>query len=270
MLSIEFKNFINRFIDKHGIDILNDTVLCKALLKDSARGEFPDEIRLFMLAIDTGLPLAVRNAADIELTAKRLMKNLWQQYFLDRSAAFEIVALLFHRLRKTRLTLRESTPRPQRVYATFRENPFNKEKCSEFNNTDRDNVVIKIQEILKIKLAHIEIGKRIFVDTFKIPYVIFGGTKTWHGISEKQIDFLCDAQKTGRITKEGVLIIVRKYTEEKFEIYSGKLSLFLENKGLLSRNYQGNYQFDLKLKGDDMIITRIPSIYCEKIFSGAL
>jgi tetratricopeptide (TPR) repeat protein len=94
MLSLEFQNFIGNFLLQHGINILNDTALCKALLLDFAKDKFDKEIRLFLQALKLGCHTAILNSTDFNVTRMTLIKRLHDKHFIREEIAASLIDML--------------------------------------------------------------------------------------------------------------------------------------------------------------------------------
>lgn len=119
---------------------------------------------------------------------------------------------------------------------------INDANLDKFNNENRKLVVSELEKKLRIKLIQDKTYRSLFIAQ-NVPYLIFGGKGDWHGV--KCIDFLCDKQNTGRIAKEGAIIIAKKYTN-RFEIYQGDLSLLFGIKNIKDTTMSEQYEFNLE------------------------
>ena len=99
MISGNFEQFISRFLLQQGKTILDDPHKCRSSLKDFAKGEYQNEIGLFMQTVEKKYHKTIENADALDLTANHLIRQLQDENFLSEDASFSIIELLCSILR---------------------------------------------------------------------------------------------------------------------------------------------------------------------------
>lgn len=127
-----------------------------------------------------------------------------------------------------------------------------------FNEVDREKVIIEIEKHFRVKLRRIGNRKKLLVDHNKKTYWVFGGYKTWHGIPS---EMLKDEQRN---QTNGELIIATR-DGKKIDIFAGPLQKLIENARELSRTQKGDFQFNIDIRGDRLLIKEISGLVLGKI-----
>ena len=126
-----------------------------------------------------------------------------------------------------------------------------------FDNHDRKRVVSEIQKIYDVTLRKVGRREKILKDESGKSYWVLGGTGDWHGIPKEMFV----AEEKQHI--EGLLIIAKRKVNS-IDIFAGSLLSLLKNKNLLTVT-EGQYQFDISSKGDNIILKKAPDVRLRKI-----
>jgi uncharacterized membrane protein YhaH (DUF805 family) len=90
----QFTAIIQRLAAERGKETLFRVAQCKSLLADYTRGEYNKESRVFLQAVDAGIPKILAETTELESCKDRMVQRLQDDYFLSREAAWDVVALL--------------------------------------------------------------------------------------------------------------------------------------------------------------------------------
>ena len=96
--------------------------------------------------------------------------------------------------------------------------------------------------------------RKYLQDQNKRTFWVLGGYENWHGIPYEMME------KEEKRNAEGILVIGIKKLG-KIDIYSGCLLPLIKSKRTLSHTQQGEYQFNIKIKGDTLSINEVPKLY---------
>jgi len=112
----QFSSFIHNFIKQYQTNIFNDKLKCKSLLLDHAKGEYKNEIRLLMQALDMGCYANIMNSNDLNITRMSLIKQLQLEYYISDSIATSLIDMLLMELRnyKTEQDKQPSKTKPKK------------------------------------------------------------------------------------------------------------------------------------------------------------
>jgi len=96
----QFNIFIHNFVKLYNTDIFSNISKCKSLLLDHAKGEYKNEIRLLLQALELGFYTAILNSNDLNFTRMTLIKQLQDEYFINEDISSILIDLLLLELRK--------------------------------------------------------------------------------------------------------------------------------------------------------------------------
>lgn len=122
-----------------------------------------------------------------------------------------------------------------------------------FDELDRKRTIKAVEHYFNIKLSKVGSRRKFFVDQYGTHCWIFGGYGDWHGFPEKMIN---DEVKRDH---KGMLVFAKR-TRTKIKIYSGPLKKLIQGKDKLSRNQQGDLQFILTWRGDEVYVKENPEV----------
>ncbi|MDR0612457.1 MAG: hypothetical protein LBG45_03050 [Dysgonamonadaceae bacterium] len=128
-----------------------------------------------------------------------------------------------------------------------------------FTNKDRQLVLEELGRIQKSNLSQVKQSRRLYTDENGKPFLIFGGSGDWHGLTEKGMNEIIEY--ISKTNQEGVFVVVKKY-RSKLVINVGTLSIFLANKNKLQRTKNGYYQFHCILIDDGIYLLELPELIC--------
>jgi uncharacterized membrane protein YhaH (DUF805 family) len=93
-MKAEFTALIQQLIAEQGRDALFNAAKCKAFLADYARGEYLNERRLLLQAVEADIPKAVADTNDLAACKQQCVKKLQDDYYLAPNVANGMVNLL--------------------------------------------------------------------------------------------------------------------------------------------------------------------------------
>jgi len=131
-------------------------------------------------------------------------------------------------------------------------------KASRFINTDRKLVIAELEKIQKVKLNPVKPARKIYLDENGLPFLLFGGSDDWHGITAKNI------RELKSHNREGAIVIVKKY-RSRLDVCVGALSVLMSNISKLSTTKYGDFRFHCVITEDGLYLDEIPELYCNKI-----
>lgn len=129
-----------------------------------------------------------------------------------------------------------------------------------FDYLDRDEVIEWYKNSLGIKLTPIGTKEKYLTDQSDKRYCLLGAREDWHGIDKEIVDNEHD-------WNDAVLIVATLH-KDGIDIYQGPLSPLIQNKNrlTLSRGSGGyHYQFNTRVKGNNLCVDQIHSLSLEKI-----
>lgn len=129
-----------------------------------------------------------------------------------------------------------------------------------FDETDRQKVIEAVELHFDVKLTPVGNRRKFLRDGNMRSFWVFGGYEDWHGIPAEMLD------EEERNNTGGVLIIAKRGLR-KIEIFKCPLSPLVKNKNLLSHTKKGEYQFNVRAKGDHLTLLEVPEINLHKIES---
>ena len=136
---------------------------------------------------------------------------------------------------------------------------------TKFINKDREKVIAELEAIQKTRLLPIE-GRTLFADAHGAPYLILGGSSTWHAIRPSIVERL-------RGGENGFLVVTKKY-RSRMDVCLGPLAAFMSNLHHLKTNQQGQVQFHILVEEDGLSVAEFPEFHLNKVkeipLSGAL
>lgn len=128
---------------------------------------------------------------------------------------------------------------------------------AKFDNVDRDKTIDELEKYLGIKLNKVNQRRKYLKDENGRRYCIFGGEE-WHGIPH-------DIIEAERERPDSVIVFARKVTG-RIDVYTGEFSTIIKNRDLMTMT-KTQYQFDLKVSGDQASVKKIPNCHLKKLFS---
>ena len=132
-----------------------------------------------------------------------------------------------------------------------------------FSEHDRRKVISEVEKYYGVELSTVDRWKRYLHDETGLSYWVLGGYGDWHGISQQMM-------REERPKKNGLLVIAQIYADKMREnclmhIFSGDLRPLIENAASLSRTEEGDYQFDIHVRGDHLLIKQVSGYFLKKI-----
>ena len=131
-----------------------------------------------------------------------------------------------------------------------------------FDETDRYVVIKKIESHFGVKLSPVGNRRKYLQDQNKRTFWVFGGYDYWHGIPAEMLE----AEE--KLNADGILVIAKK-DRTKIVIYTGPLLPLIKSKHTLSRTQKGEYQFNIRERGDFLIINEVPKLCLSKLGAAA-
>jgi hypothetical protein len=90
-----FLAILRKIAAERGPAIFDSLPRCRALLQDYAGGGYKKESRLLLLAVEAGCPREIINSPEPDITRRRLINRLHEDYSLDLEAAETIITVLY-------------------------------------------------------------------------------------------------------------------------------------------------------------------------------
>lgn len=127
-----------------------------------------------------------------------------------------------------------------------------------FDEFDREKVISEIEKHLHIKLTRVGRRKKCLSDQNGKTFWVLGGYKNWHGIPP---DMIIEEK---RKSTNGVLVVAKR-DSAKIDIFSGSLQKLVNNSQHLSHTQNGDYQFNIDIRGDRLLIKEVPGLILNRI-----
>ena len=121
-----------------------------------------------------------------------------------------------------------------------------------FDKYDRKRVISEVEKHYGVRLSKVGRREKHLRDETGRSYWVLGGHGDWHGIPS-QMMIMEEERQTN-----GVLVIAERYLD-KMLIFSGDLRPLIENQMSLSHTKAGEYQFNIRVRGDSLIIIQVPA-----------
>lgn len=123
-----------------------------------------------------------------------------------------------------------------------------------FDETDRRKVIAEIQSHFGVKLTPVGTRRKYLRDQNNRTFWVFGGYEDWHGIPAEMME----AEE--KRNAEGILVVAKR-GRTRIDIYTGTLLPLIKNKKRLSHTQKGEYQFNIRLRGNSLIIHEVPELH---------
>jgi len=147
----QFASFIHIFVKQYKTDVFNNISKCKSLLLDHAKGEYKNEVRLLLQALDIGCYTTIINSNDLHLTRIALIKQLQEEYFISENIATSLIDLLLAELRNYKTEQKKQTIKTKpKVVSSNRLNTSNQNQPIQLPISNTNNIPIDTSTILKL------------------------------------------------------------------------------------------------------------------------
>jgi hypothetical protein len=123
-----------------------------------------------------------------------------------------------------------------------------------FDETDRRKVIAEIESHYQVKLTRVGTRRKYLQDQNKRTFWIFGGYEDWHGIPAEMME----AEEKRNV--DGILVVAKR-GRTRIDIYTGPLLPLIKNKKSLSHTQKGEYQFNIRLRGNSLTIHEVPELH---------
>jgi len=131
-------------------------------------------------------------------------------------------------------------------------------KSPKFSEHDRKKVISKIEEHFSIHLSPVGSRRKFLEDDEGKSYWVLGGYEDWHGIPPEMLE------EEERRSTNGLLVIAKRY-QNRIDVYSGALQSLIEHKEMLSHTKNGDYQFNINIRGNHLLIKEVPELVLSKL-----
>lgn len=131
-------------------------------------------------------------------------------------------------------------------------------KSLKFDEADREKVISEVEKNLKVKLTRMGRRRKCLSDQNGRTFWVLGGYQNWHGIPPDML------KEEKRKSTNGVLVVAKRDIS-KIDIYSGSLQKLVENETHLSHTQNGDFQFNIDIRGDRLIIKEVPELVLSRI-----
>jgi len=102
-----FIDILKTIIKDHGKEAIIETSKCKGLLSDYTKGEYKKECRLLLLSIEAKIPKEINTEIDTNISYKKSIRILIEDYGMRDEIAIEIVDTFLHVLKDIPIQKRE-------------------------------------------------------------------------------------------------------------------------------------------------------------------
>jgi hypothetical protein len=127
-----------------------------------------------------------------------------------------------------------------------------------FDETDRRKVIAEIESHFEVKLTPVGTRRKYLQDQNKRTFWVFGGYEDWHGIP---VDMMEAEEKRNF---DGILVVAKRGLS-KIDIYTGSLLPLIKSKKTLSHTKNGEYQFNIRLRGNSLSIHEVPGLHLSRL-----
>lgn len=131
-------------------------------------------------------------------------------------------------------------------------------KTLKFDETDREKVISEIENLFKVTLTRFGQRRKSLSDQNGKSYWVIGGYENWHGIPP---DMLTEEKKR---STNGILVVAKRYTS-KIDIFIGSLQQLVDNDSFLSHTQNGDFQFNIDIRGDRLLVKEIDGLTLTKL-----
>ena len=94
-MNADFVAILQKIKAERGFSIFEDFPRCKSLLQDYTAGKHKKENRLLLMAIEAGCPGEIIRSNDPEITRKKLVNKLHDDFSMEYTGAEQVIALLY-------------------------------------------------------------------------------------------------------------------------------------------------------------------------------
>ena len=129
-----------------------------------------------------------------------------------------------------------------------------------FDEQDRRKVISDIERHFGIALSRIGNRRKALCDESGKTYWVLGGYDDWHGIPADMMN-----EEESR-DSNGMLIIARRF-KSRIDVFAGELKPLIVGKSHLSHTAKGDYQFNIRVRGNHLFIREIPDYALQKLGS---
>lgn len=123
-----------------------------------------------------------------------------------------------------------------------------------FDETDRRKVIAEIESHYQVKLTRVGTRRKYLQDQNKRTFWVFGGYEDWHGIPAEMME----AEE--KRNADGVLVVAKR-GRTRIDIYTGPLLPVIKNKKNLAHTQKGEYQFNIRQRGNSLTINEVPGLH---------
>lgn len=127
-----------------------------------------------------------------------------------------------------------------------------------FDEHDRKKVIAEVEKEFGIKLSPVGNRRKYLQDETGKTYWIFGGYEDWHGIPPDMME--AEEKRAG----EGVLIVAKR-NKNNIDIFAGDLRQLIGHKRDLSKTVKGDYQFNIRIRGNRLFIKEVAGLTITKL-----
>jgi len=129
-----------------------------------------------------------------------------------------------------------------------------------FDEQDRRKVIADIEDHFGVTLTRVGSRKKVLRDQNDNTYWVLGGYDDWHGIPLEMME------DQARQKADGRLVVAKRY-KGRIDIYVGSLRPLVSKRSLLAHTTKGDYQFNIRIRGNHLFIKEIPDYSLQKLGS---
>ncbi len=127
-----------------------------------------------------------------------------------------------------------------------------------FDETDRRKVIAEVESLYKTKLTPVGNRRKCLRDQGDRTFWVFGGYEDWHGIPPEMM--AAEEARGGA----GVLVVAKRH-RNRIDVYCGDLKPLVQNKKSLCLTKKGDYQFNIRIRGNVLVIHEVPTLHLSKL-----
>ena len=122
-----------------------------------------------------------------------------------------------------------------------------------FGNDERKQVIVRLEALKNIKLLPVGNSKKFLKGSDGSHYCIVGGTGDWHGIPKEVLE-------QGNKDSANFYLVIARWLKTEIQIYMGPLKPLIDRRESLTKNYRGDFQFDLNTPTNNILsIKQVPT-----------
>ena len=127
-----------------------------------------------------------------------------------------------------------------------------------FDENDRRKVISQVEDHFGVKLTTYGSRRKCLKDAQGRTFWVLGGYEDWHGIPSDML------KEEERQNSDGIIVIAKRH-KNGIDLFWGNLRDIINNREKLSKTVKGDYQFNIKIRGNHLFIKETPGFSLSKI-----